>query len=120
MITENQQKWLDALRSGKYKQGFHYLRDLNDCYCPYGVLVDISNLGKWELNGLTFYSYKINEEGDKIRCCIPNDLVIEWANLSKYYQNAMSPNFRVMDWNDSEEFNFLQIADKIEAVLRNE
>ena len=36
-----QQKWVDALRSGKYKQGKNALRTENDEFCCLGVLEDV-------------------------------------------------------------------------------
>lgn len=39
-LSENQKKWVDALRSGKYKQGTRYLRD-GDKFCCLGVACDI-------------------------------------------------------------------------------
>lgn len=36
------QKWVKALRSGKYKQGKHQLRDSDNNYCCLGVLCEIS------------------------------------------------------------------------------
>ena len=44
-------KWVEALRSGKYKQGRKALRNKNDEFCCLGVLCDISkkDLGiDWE------------------------------------------------------------------------
>lgn len=34
-------KWIAALRSGKYKQGRGQLRSLNNNYCCLGVLCDV-------------------------------------------------------------------------------
>jgi hypothetical protein len=50
------QKWLEALRSGKYKQGRFALRTKIDDYCCLGVLCDVSGVSEWEENGLC-YSY---------------------------------------------------------------
>lgn len=46
-MTEIQQKWLDALRSGKYKQGRLRLRR-GDEFCCLGVACDIYNDTKWK------------------------------------------------------------------------
>jgi len=35
-------QWVEALRSGKYKQGRKALRNIDDSYCCLGVLCDIS------------------------------------------------------------------------------
>ena len=40
MNKEIKKRWVKALRSGKYKQGFKALR-INDTYCVLGVLCDL-------------------------------------------------------------------------------
>jgi hypothetical protein len=40
-------KWLDALRSGKYKQGQAVLRTSEECFCCLGVLGDIAAPTLW-------------------------------------------------------------------------
>lgn len=47
MNQEIKEKWLAALRSGKYKQGKTVLRSQDDCYCCLGVLCDIQDSGQW-------------------------------------------------------------------------
>lgn len=42
-------KWLEALRSGDYRQGTGHLRSVsNDTYCCLGVLCDIADPEGWE------------------------------------------------------------------------
>ena len=40
ILTENQKKWISALRSGKYKQGKKKLR-VGDSYCCLGVACEV-------------------------------------------------------------------------------
>lgn len=40
-------KWLQALRSGKYKQGQNALRTADNCFCCIGVLADIVDSSRW-------------------------------------------------------------------------
>ena len=47
MTPELKQKWIEALRSGKYKQGRTVLRNLEDQFCCLGVLCDVAGL-KWQ------------------------------------------------------------------------
>lgn len=50
-MTENQRKWIDALRSGKYTQTTHVLRrpdNHGNGFCCLGVLCDISGGGEWD------------------------------------------------------------------------
>lgn len=44
MKKEIADKWVAALRSGKYKQGRQYLRTFEDNYCCLGVLCEILGL----------------------------------------------------------------------------
>lgn len=46
MLNDNAKLWVEALRSGKYRQGKSSLRD-GDKFCCLGVACDISELGKW-------------------------------------------------------------------------
>lgn len=53
MIAE----WIEALRSGKYKQGTGRLRSNDDCYCCLGVLCEVAGIKAehgcdgWEYEG---------------------------------------------------------------------
>lgn len=55
MDSEVKQLWIDALRSGKYKQGLGKLRDSNN-FCCLGVLCDLYDPDLWGLGG-TYYSH---------------------------------------------------------------
>lgn len=46
MLTENQEKWVQALESGQYKQGVFQLRT-GHSFCCLGVACDISGVSKW-------------------------------------------------------------------------
>lgn len=54
-------KWLEALRSGKYKQGRKKLRSEDDEFCCLGVLCDISGQGQWKLEPSSYCYYKEEE-----------------------------------------------------------
>jgi hypothetical protein len=55
MKKEIKKKWIDALRSGEYKQTRGRLR-FDDCYCALGVLADIVvKEQKLDENGLPYY-----------------------------------------------------------------
>lgn len=66
MTNEKVKEWIEALRSGNYKQGTAELRTIDPdgqgaCYCCLGVLCDInSDLGEWD--GHTFVS--VEDDGD--------------------------------------------------------
>lgn len=49
-IKENRRKWVEALRSGKYKQAKMVLREKGRTMCCLGVLADIAGC-KWSRGG---------------------------------------------------------------------
>src|SRR6056297_2776684 len=46
-MKETTQKWIDALRSGKYEQNISALRSNDNKFCCLGVLCDIYDPTKW-------------------------------------------------------------------------
>lgn len=90
-------KWIEALRSGKYKQGRFALRTKSDDFCCLGVLCDVSGISEWEENGLC-YSY----EGAS-------------SHLPPVLRNQLTPEARdtLMAINDKYGVSFPGIADWI-------
>lgn len=60
ILTEIQEKWLQALESGNYKQGKHLLRSSNDEYCCLGVACELLNYNREKQE--TCYSYNGRSE----------------------------------------------------------
>lgn len=103
MNPEVKQKWIDALRSGKYEQGSEKLRTVTG-YCCLGVLCDLyaqEHDTQWEFRG--------NEEtnlqpmdywyfGDQSEF-LPES-VMDWAELK-----TPNPNVRI-DVEDGDEDNW--------------
>ncbi len=56
------EKWIDALRSGKYKQTRFELKTFDNHFCAVGVLCDIYYKDKWIINLIDQSSYAILEE----------------------------------------------------------
>jgi hypothetical protein len=80
MKPEIKKLWVDALRSGEYKQGQNALR-INDHFCCLGVLCDLhckETAGTWEDSGYGESTYK------KSGTMLPS-AVMKWAGLSKNY-----------------------------------
>lgn len=78
MNPQIKQKWIDALRSGEYVQGYGQLRSEDNKFCCLGVLGDIYSKEKrveWEKN----YSGLHTIEGQS---AVLNKKVIEWAGLT--------------------------------------
>lgn len=131
MNTEVKQKWIGALRSGKYEQGSEKLRGANG-YCCLGVLCDIyaqEHNTQWEFRG----DEEINPQSqdywyfDEHSEFLPES-VMNWAELKTH-----NPTVRVdVEDNDDEDnwyykdelsdindsgYDFSQIANLIEAQL---
>lgn len=103
MQTEIKQKWCEALRSDKYKQGMYALRNSNDEYCCLGVLCDIIDRDGWELLD-TEYRFK---QGDVEKQYVPTDL----AGLIGL---SFSQQLQLTGLNDIQRKNFKVIANYIE------
>lgn len=104
MNREVKAKWLEALRSGKYAQGYESLRQGNK-FCCLGVLCEISGLPYWGLVGV-----------------LP-DPVMSYAGLKKFDPEvgAYSPTgeysaLSLSSINDAGA-TFAEIADLIEEQL---
>ncbi len=102
MNKEIAEKWVAALRSGKYKQGRGALNK-NDSFCCLGVLCDISETSNWRrfVDGVCAYSV----EGGRL----PKS-VSDWANISLH---PTVGNTSLSILNDK-GLSFLEIADVIE------
>lgn len=109
MKKEIADKWIEALKSGKYKQHTNSLR-VKDMYCCLGVLCDISNVSKWTNRDFIFnnreFLYYYDDNGG-----FPSPNVINWSELKDWmYFSRM---------NDVERKSFNEIADYIEANWEN-
>jgi hypothetical protein len=97
MLTDNQKLWLEALRSGKYKQGHNNLKT-SDSYCCLGVACELSKLDTWSTEE-TYLGHKV---------LIPIK-VARWLKIHPYkiaYLERL---------NDLDLLSFSKIADHIEA-----
>jgi hypothetical protein len=113
MKYEIAMKWVEALRSGNYKQGHFGLRYTNDKideFCCLGVLCDISGQGEWHkdnflINDSSFQQY------ERKAGLLPNK-VMEWAGIQtpdcKIYKDSL------IALNDNKDYSFDQIAHYIE------
>lgn len=102
MNAEVRTRWLEALRSGKYKQEHNRLRSVGGHYCCLGVLCDVLDSSSWrKIDGCPWFY-----EGS-------------WSGLSSKVQEKVGlDNERVNELirlNDSKGLKFPQIADWIEA-----
>lgn len=136
-------KWVDALRSGEYKQASGVLRDDNDAFCCLGVLCDVAVKEGLEIT--VFPPPTSDEEADSEEFStnwggygygsryddevLPGE-VREWAGLDDNspevprqdtdpevtHSYAVAPEVALADLNDR-GMTFNEIADRIEAYL---
>lgn len=103
MNVEWKQKWLDALRSGKYKQGTGVLRDQYNRFCCLGVLCDVYDNSRWSD---CHYSFEgVSRLGTPPR------------PLQEHLEVDGSQVDYLVGLNDDERAPFTKIADYIEANL---
>ncbi|MGY3609896.1 MULTISPECIES: hypothetical protein [unclassified Bradyrhizobium] len=107
MDADLKKRWVEALRSGDYKQGRRVLRQ-DDMYCCLGVLCDLAATGEWrrQPDGQT-HVYSVDGEYDDIYMPWP---VMAFCGLDHNKEMAVST------MNDDGK-SFADIASWIEANL---
>ena len=96
------QKWIAALRSGKYKQGFGYLKN-QGCYCALGVLGVVCG-----------YDQRL------IGTILTPSIIHSGQRLYNYLTAPIEGNSfeaHIMWMNDNEKKDFYSIADWLEQNL---
>ena len=110
----NRQKWVEALRSGNYKQGQKRLHT-DDGFCCLGVACDISGLGEWKES-----CYDTNDVNVIPSFVKLSNEVMDWLGAITHEcsifmvdeEDVIAINF-LTNLNDS-DWTFEQIADIIE------
>ena len=110
--------WANALRSGKYRQGYSDLRSPDGTYCALGVLADIyinnhPNTFAWKLTGRLTTSpryYALANQGQVIRYVDLPEQIATWANLSA------GDRGNIIELNDVLKMPFTKIADHINSL----
>jgi len=103
MNLEIKQKWLEALRSGRYAQGQGILRNTNNEYCCLGVLCDLVAPLDW-VPDIGIYRMKGHSGLLPAGIGIAAGLSVRGAN-------------KLIDLNDKDKKSFVEIANYIEANL---
>ncbi len=109
--TELKTAWLEALRSGEYKQTRMCLRD-TDGYCCLGVLTDLYAKEKeveWKFQE-HYQMYSLGEHNGYL----PPPVVV-WADLSDYNPTIFDGT-KLATLNDRQNLSFNDIADIIEGA----
>lgn len=114
MNEEVKKLWVNALRSGKYKQAKSTLRN-NYGYCCLGVLCDLYDPNKWEHSDFvpeTRFSYLY------MTSLLPTE-VVQWAGLNR--GDPIVEGSSLSCYNDGHDgkkrHSFQEIADLIERHL---
>lgn len=111
MNSEFKQRWIDALRSGKYEQCREQLRSKGNRYCCLGVICDIYDKSNWEKSEditLPGYRYTIDNIYSSVE--LPEELMY----IIGLTHDDMA---ELIELNDHEGYDFDQIADWIEENL---
>lgn len=104
MDADIKKRWVEALRSGKYKQGKAALRSNENHFCCVGVLCDIVAPNDWQLSGSIFNFQGTNHY----------DLP---ANFRRDLDIPNAEENKLIYMNDYKNKSFSEIADYIEANL---
>lgn len=101
MNADLKKKWVSMLRSGKYKQGFGWLRCGENEFCANGVYLDVVNPKLWGQN--------IAKEW-------------HWAENYVFIPTAVSYKEEkvIEDMNDKKRLSFNEIADYIEQNIEED
>jgi hypothetical protein len=111
MNQDIKRRWVEALRSGQYKQGQLFLHS-EDSFCCLGVLTDLYCLDhniQWRKAWLGSAEKSFNSETERL-----HPKVLEWAGLNS--PDPIAGSFHLSQFNDNGG-TFTQIADLIERHL---
>lgn len=110
-------KWVAALRSGEYKQGYGALHCGSDDpkvdggFCCLGVLCEVAVKEGVIDAGFQAYSWSNFQYGSREGGILPES-VCRWADVTAVPDIHDGP---ATHWNDTVRFNFEQIAEMIES-----
>ena len=126
MKADIKQKWVDALRSGEYKQGTGQLKcEGTNTFCCLGVLTDVY-AKEFDID---FADAATEFLGKKPNAEYPTNVVAQWAGL-----HGNNPHIEIECYNDESEekclethpiatlnddfeYSFLKLANLIESQL---
>ena len=110
------QRWIEALRSGDFKQGRRALRTRDDKYCCLGVLCEVHPhvQGRLDYDSSRYMYYYQRTDSDVF---LPASLEEELGLERLVEGDCLSASNRLTELNDGAELTFDQIADWIEENL---
>ncbi len=112
---KNIERWVIALRSGKYKQTRDVLHKVRGGYCCLGVACEVAIKNKIEVEKIKAgkeYKY------DQCSVSLPNS-VSDWLGIESEDPLLFSDRKKhsASYWNDSEKYSFKEIAKLIEYTF---
>lgn len=122
MNPKVKQKWVEALRSGKYKQTRGVLRRRGGSYCCLGVLCEIAREEgivdrRWESRYKEYVYFNPVFPPDSNSCDLP-EAVVRWSGLDSSDPEVDIPRGidkqTLASLNDELKYSFSKIADVIE------
>lgn len=126
MDQKIKQDWIDALRSGKFIQGFDVLNDIRtNTYCCLGVLCELANeagvVKKDILDDSGAWSFYNPLDLDDSSLAVLPEAVQRWAGVNfndvSIGISRKGDKRRATTWNDTKRASFAEIADMIEVSL---
>ena len=118
MKKEIKEKWLEALRSGKYQQGRMRLRNSREEFCCLGVLVDIVHPEWWVASpdpGIDYVVSTPDYHAGPLAAVPPREFAVE-VGLPEHMPTGKSTFLTLAHMNDGGD-SFHCIADFIEREL---
>lgn len=106
----HRKQWIEALRSGKYKQAQGRLRN-SEGMCCLGIACDISGLGEWS-KGIDGDFFTFVDESGSFKSAL-SIKVMEWLGLYSYNGKLKGSSATLAARNDKGA-TFKEIADLIE------
>lgn len=107
-MNDNAKKWVEALRSGEYKQGRGQLCDMKGRFCCLGVACDLSGVGSWVAEPDNDRRDYCTASGVPVETFMPQE-VMAWLGIAEEAEH------RLVRANDNQAQSFSEIADLIEA-----
>ncbi len=105
MMNKNAKKWVDALRSGEFKQTVEVLNDKNG-YCCLGVACSVYEKETGEM-------LPRGKNGFYERCFL-DESIVEWLGLGSCSGDFLNTDESLVYYNDDRKYDFNKIADIIE------
>lgn len=104
MKQDVKERWIKALRSSEYEQGYGHLYVKNEGYCCLGVLADVEDMwGNKKVKGSSKVLSSANEFLGPLQ---REQIELDYDDM-----------YKLVELNDDEEASFNEIADWIERNL---